>query len=154
MGRMNPEPTEFESPSAVTGLETSGQQCPPNGETGRTTADGYLLVGMGSNQGGDTSSPTERVDTRADSKITTAPTASNTTLLQARRKPNDKKTLAKRTSNLTPEGKEESHHLGTRGVPIAFSFSGGNSRYGMLVVCASCFLPVCACLFVLFLTIR
>ena len=49
-GRMNPEPTELESPSAGTGLETPGQQCPPNGETGQTPADGYLLVGMGSNQ--------------------------------------------------------------------------------------------------------
>ena len=32
-GRMNPEPTELESPSAGTGLETPGQHCPPNGET-------------------------------------------------------------------------------------------------------------------------
>ena len=30
-GRMNPEPTELELPSAGTGLETPGQQCPPNG---------------------------------------------------------------------------------------------------------------------------
>ena len=48
-GRVNPKPTELKSPSAGTGLETPGQQCPPNGETGRTTADGYLLVEMGSN---------------------------------------------------------------------------------------------------------
>ena len=53
-GRMNPEPTELELPSACTGLETPGQQCPPNGETRRTTADGYLLVGVGSNSGGET----------------------------------------------------------------------------------------------------
>ena len=46
-GRMNPEPTELESPSAGTGLETPGQQCPPNRETGRTIADGCLLVGVG-----------------------------------------------------------------------------------------------------------
>ena len=67
-GRMNPEPTEFESLSADTGLETPGQQCPPNEgtwETGRTIANGYLLVGVGSNQGGDISSPTEHVGTRA-----------------------------------------------------------------------------------------
>ena len=66
---MDPELKELESPSAGTGLETPGQQCPPNEgtwEKGRTIADGYLLVGMGSNQGGDISSPTtERVDTRA-----------------------------------------------------------------------------------------
>ena len=56
VGRMNPDPTELESPSAGTGLETPGQQCPPKGktwETGRTIADGHLLVGMGSNQGED-----------------------------------------------------------------------------------------------------
>ena len=63
-GRMNPELTELESSSAGTGLETPGQQCPPIEwiwETGRTIADGYLLVGMGSNQGGDISTPKERV---------------------------------------------------------------------------------------------
>ena len=65
-GKMDPEPTELESPSAGTGFETPEQQCSPNGETwetGRTIADGYLLVGMGSNQGGDTSSPAEHVGT-------------------------------------------------------------------------------------------
>ena len=50
-GMMDPEQDQLEKPSAGTGLETPGQQCPPNGKTGRTTADGYLLVGMGSNQG-------------------------------------------------------------------------------------------------------
>ena len=57
-GRMNPEPTELESSSAGTGLETPRQQCPPNGETwktGRTIADGYLLVSMGWNQRDDIS---------------------------------------------------------------------------------------------------
>ena len=67
--RMDSERGELESSSAGTGLETPRQQCPPNEgtwEKGRTIADGYLLVGMGSNQGGDISSPTtERVDTRA-----------------------------------------------------------------------------------------
>ena len=63
-GRMDPELTELKPPSAGTGLETPGQQYPPNEgiwETGRTIADGYLLVGMGSNQRGDISSPKERV---------------------------------------------------------------------------------------------
>ena len=32
-GKMDPEPTELESPSAGTGFETPGQQCSPNGET-------------------------------------------------------------------------------------------------------------------------
>ena len=60
-GRMDPERGELEPPSASTGLETLGQQCPPNEgmwEKGRTIAGGYLIVGIGSNQGGDISSPT------------------------------------------------------------------------------------------------
>ena len=81
-GRMNPELTEFEPPSAGTGIETPGQQCTPNEgawETGRTIADGYLLVDMGSNQGEDISSPEERVGTRAGTAAT--PANSNTIFL-------------------------------------------------------------------------
>ena len=72
-GRINPEPTELESPSASTGLETPGQQRPPNEgawETGRTIADGFLLVGMGSNQVKDIFSPTEHFGTRAGTATT------------------------------------------------------------------------------------
>ena len=70
-GKMDPELKELESPSAGTGLETPGQQCPPNEgtwETGRTTADDFLTAGVGSNQGGSICSPTEHVDTRASTK--------------------------------------------------------------------------------------
>ena len=52
-GRTDPERGELEPPSAGTGLETPGQQSHPNEgtwEKGRTIADGYSLVGMGSNQ--------------------------------------------------------------------------------------------------------
>ena len=62
-GRMDPERGELEPPSAGTGLVTPRQQCPPNEgtwETGRTTADGSLTAGVGENQGGNISSPTER----------------------------------------------------------------------------------------------
>ena len=109
-GMMDPEQDQLELPSAGTGLETPGQQCPPNGETwetGRTIADGYLLVGMGSNQGGDTSPPTERVGTRAGT-ATTPINSSNNIFRKARIK------AAKRTSNLTPEEKERSHRVGKR----------------------------------------
>ena len=74
-GMMDPEQDQLESPSAGTGLETPGQQCHSNGETletGRTIADGYLLVGMDSNQGGDTSPPTERIGTRDGTATTLA----------------------------------------------------------------------------------
>ena len=50
-GTTDPERAQLEPPSASTGFETPEQQCPPNGETGRTTADGCLLVGVGSNLG-------------------------------------------------------------------------------------------------------
>ena len=66
MGKMDPKLKELESSSAGTGLETPGQPCPPNEgtwETGRTTADGFLAAGVGSNQGGNISSSTERMDT-------------------------------------------------------------------------------------------
>ena len=51
-GKMGQELKELESPSAGTGLETPGQQCPPNERTwdqGRTTADGFLTADVGSN---------------------------------------------------------------------------------------------------------
>ena len=51
-GNMDPEQGELESPSAGTGLETPGHQCPPNEGTwdqGGTTADGFLTAGVGSN---------------------------------------------------------------------------------------------------------
>ena len=71
--KMDPERGELESSSAGTGLETPGQQCPPNEgtwETGRTIADGILTAGVGSNQGGNISSPTEHVGTRAGTAAT------------------------------------------------------------------------------------
>ena len=70
---MDPERDELESSSPSTGRETPGQQCPPNEgtwEKGRTTADGYLLIGMGSNHGGDISSPTGHVGTQAGTAAT------------------------------------------------------------------------------------
>ena len=108
---MNAEPTELESPSAGTGIETPGQQCPPNEgswEAERTNADGYLLVGMGSNQGEDTSPRTERVGTRAPTTTTTTSAASNIIFLQQDRKPRDKT-----PSENNKQGKERSHRLGT-----------------------------------------
>ena len=109
--RMNPELTKLEVPLTDTGIETPGQQCPPNEgtwEIGRTIADGYLLVGMGSNHGGDISSPKECVGTRASTAMTPA-NSSNTIFRKASRKPKNK-----RTSSLTPDGKERSHRFGTR----------------------------------------
>ena len=50
-GRMDPERDELESPSAGTGFETPGQQCPPNEgiwEQGQITANGFLTAGVDS----------------------------------------------------------------------------------------------------------
>ena len=147
-GRMNPEPTELEPPLTGTGLETPGQQCPPNEETcetGRTIADGYLLVGMGSNQGAETSSPTERVDTRAGT-ATTAKNSSNTISRKARRKPRDK-TLSKENKQFDPGGKGEKPPPWNAAVMVSFFFfRGGTLGRGMPVAFASCSLSLCACL--------
>ena len=89
-GGMDPERGELEPPSADRGLETPGQQCPPNEgpwDTGRTTANGFLTAGVGPNQGGNISSPTERVDTRAGTKSTT--TSADINFLHQGHKPKD-----------------------------------------------------------------
>ena len=111
-GRMDPERGELEPPSASTGLKTPGQQCPPNegtGEKGQTIAEGYSLVGMGSNQDGDISSPTrEGVDTQAVRTTANILSCSKATSPKTRIK------AAKRTSSLTPVEKERRRRFGTR----------------------------------------
>ena len=147
-GRMNSEPTELEPPSAGTGLETPGQQCLPNGktwETGRTIADGDLLVGMGSDQGGDTSPPTERAGTRAG-RATTPANSSNTILRKASRKPEDKDKGSKENKQFDPGGKGEKPPPWNAAVMVSLSFLQGTLGHGRLAVCASCSLFVCACL--------
>ena len=116
-GRMNPELTELEIPSTGTGLETPGHQCTPKKgiwEKGRTIADGYLLVNMGSNQGEDISLPTERVDTPAVRTTTTTFNSSNTIFQQQGHKPKDKDKDSEENKQFDPEGKERNHRLGTR----------------------------------------
>ena len=139
-GRMIPELTELETPSAGTGLETPGQQCPPNEgkwEKGRTNTDGYLLVGIGSNQGGDISSPTEHVGTGAGTAATPA-------------KPRDK-TTSEENKQFDPDGKGEKAPLWNAAVIFVFVFLGRALGHGRLVVFASCYVSLCACLSVLYL---
>ena len=64
---------ELKSSSAGMGLKTPGQQGPPNEgtwEQGRTTANGFLIAGVVSSQGGRIPSTMECVDTRASEKNT------------------------------------------------------------------------------------
>ena len=122
---MDPERDELESPSACTGLETLGQQCPPNEGTwvkGRTIADCYLLVGMGSNKGRYISSPTEHVGTRAGTAATPA-------------KPRHK-TTSEENKQFDPGGKGEKAPLWNAAVILSFFFLGGALGHGRLVVFA------------------
>ena len=139
-GWMNPELTELKSSSAGTGLNTPGQQCHPIWETGRTTADGFLTAGVGSNLGKHTSPTTERVDTRAV-RTTTTSAASHITFLQRGSEEN----------KVLPGGKEEKPPPWNAAVILSFLFLGGALGHRRPAACTSCFfLSLCACLSALF----
>ena len=124
-GKVDPERDKLESPSAGTGFETPGQQCRPIWETGLTTADGrFLTAGVGSNQGGITSSPTERVDTRAVKTTTPISAASNINFLQQGHKPKDKDKDSEENKQFDPGGEEEKPPPWNAAVMVIFSFSG------------------------------
>ena len=137
-GNMDPKLKELESSSAGTGLETPGQQCLPNDgtwETGRTTTGGFLTAGVGSNQGGNISSPTEQVGTRAGIAATPAKRMHKTT--------------SQKNKQFDPSGKGEKALLWNAAVTLFFL--GKALGHGRLVACASWFLSVlCVCLFALF----
>ena len=128
----DPERGELELPSAGTGLETPGQQCLPNEgtwETGRTTADGYLTAGVGSNQGGSIYSLTERVGT-TKSTTTSADissptehvgTRAGTAAIPAKRR---HKTTSEENKQFDPGGKGEKAPLWNAAVTLPFLFCG------------------------------
>ena len=143
-GEMGPELDEPALPSAGTGLKTPGQQSPPNEgtwETRRTITDGYFPVGMGSIQGGDISSPKERVGTRDGTAITPA-NSSNTIFRKASRKPRDK-TPSEENKQFDPRGRGEKPPPWNAAVILFFLFLGGALGHERLLVCASCFVRVC-----------
>ena len=146
-GRRNPELTDF-------GLEKPGQQCPPNEgiwETGRTIADGYLLAGMGSNQGGDISSPQGGcVGTRAGSATTPA-NSSNATFRQQGHKPKDKDKGSDKNKQFDPGRKGKKPPPWNAAVILYFFFLGGALGHGKLVIFSLCSLSLCACLSVFYL---
>ena len=149
-GWMNPELPELESPSAGTGFETPGQQCHPIWETGRTTADGFLTAGVGSNLGKHTSPTTKRVDTRVVRTTTTASAASNITFLQQGHKSKDKDKGSEENKQFDPRGKEDKPPPWNAAVILSFFFLEGALGHGRLVVSASCSLSLCACLSAMF----
>ena len=131
-----------------------------DGEKGRTIADGYLLVGMGSNQGGDISSRTERVDTRAGTKSTTTSADISSPTEHVGTRAGTAATLAKLRDKATrkeskqfdPGGKGEKPPLWNAAVMVAFSFSGGSAGPGVPVVCVLCYFPVCSALYLFLLS--
>ena len=159
-GKMDPELKELESPSPGTGLETPGQQCPPNKgtwETGRTTADGFLTAGVGSNLGKNPSPTTERVDTRAV-RTTTATfadissptehvgTRAGTAATSAKRR---HKITSEENKQFDPGGKGEKAPLWNAVVISIFRFS--RKSVGPWEARCSCFVFFfCVCLSALF----
>ena len=108
-GKMGPKLKELEPPSAGTGLETPGQQCPPNegiGETGRTTASDILTADVGSCQRENISFPTERVKSRRTAADISPPAAT-----PSKRR---HKTSSEDNKQFDPGGKGEKARLGTR----------------------------------------
>ena len=99
-----------------------GQQCHPTWETGRTTADGFLTAGVGSNQGGNITSPTERVDTRAGTKSTT--TSADITFLQQGHKPKDEDKGNEENKQFDSGGIGEKAPLWNAAVTLSFFFWG------------------------------
>ena len=103
-GRMNPELTELEPPSAGTGIETLGQQCPPNKEIWEK---------------GDKPSPTAICSLAWDRTRRKISLQQRNTLvrepghLRHRQNPGTRQ-LAKKTNNLNPVGKERRLRFGTR----------------------------------------
>ena len=127
---------ELKSSSAGTGLNTPGQQCPPNEGTwdqGRTNTSGILTAGLGSYQEGRIPTTTECEDTK-----TFADTSSNAATPENRRL----KTFSEQNRPFDPGGRREKAPPWDAAVTLP-SFSG-EKLGGFLSVSLS--MP-CVCLF-------
>ena len=93
---------------------------------GRTTADGFLTAGVGANQRGNISSPTEHVGTRAGTAA----------IPETRRH----KTNSKENKQFDPGGKGEKAPLWNAAVTLPFLFCGECWAMGgsLLVLRVSC----------------
>ena len=133
--KMGQELEKLESSSADTGLETPGQQSPPNQgiwEQGRTIANGILTAGVDSSQGGRTPSPPER----STSTRTFADIFSTAAIQENRRH----KTTSQQNKQFDPGGRGEKAPPWNAAVPVPFFFWG---EAGRLLVCFVYALFVC-----------
>ena len=131
-GTMSQELEELTSSSTGTGLNTPGQQCPPNegvSETGRIIADGILTAGVDSSKGGNISSPMESTE-RATRTRTVARISSTAATPPKRRH----KTSSEENKQFDPGGRGEQAPPWKAAVPLPF-FSWGDA--GRLLVCLS-----------------
>ena len=133
-GEMNPRMKELEelTSSTGTGLNTPGQQCPPNEgvwETGRIIADGILTAGVDSSKGGNISSPVESTE-RATRMVTVADIPLTTATPPKRRH----KTSSEENKQFDPGGRGEQAPPWKAAVPLPF-FSWSDA--GRLLVCLS-----------------
>ena len=134
-GTMSQELEELTSSSAGTGLETPGQQGPPNEGTlkqRQTTASGFLTAGVNSSQGGRTPSPPER----STSTRTFADIFSTAAIQEHRRL----KTFNELNKPFDLGGREEKAPPWNAAVPLPFFFRG---EAGRLLVCFVYALFVC-----------
>ena len=129
-GTMSQELEELTSSSAGTGLETPGQQGPPNEGTlkqRQTTASGFLTAGVNSSQGGRTPSPLDRLT----STRTFADIFSTAAIQENRRH----KTTSQQNKQFDPGGRGEKAPPWNAAVPLPL-FSWGEA--GRLLVCFLC----------------
>ena len=121
-GRMDLELGKLKSSSAVTGLNTPGQQCPPNEgirETGKTTASGILTAGAGPSRGENISS-TER-----GTRMVTVADISSIAATSSKRR---HKTSSEKSNQFGPGGRGEKAPPWNAAVPLPFFFWGEAGR--------------------------
>ena len=131
-GTMRQELEELTSSSTGTGLNTPGQQCPPNEgvwETGRIIANGILSAGVDSSKGGNISSPMESTE-RATRMVTVADIPLTAATPPKRRH----KTSSEENKQFDPGGRGEQAPPWKAAVPLPF-FSWSDA--GRLLVCLS-----------------
>ena len=134
---MDPGMEELKSSSASTGLNTLGQESPPNEgvwETGRITADSILTAGVDSSKKGSISSPMESVDTRASQKSTRTATVAGISSTAATPPTRRHKTSSEENKQFDPGGRGEQAPPWKAAVSLPF-FSWGDT--GRLLVCLS-----------------